>query len=106
MAEPLPASPIAPVTRQKSDPISWPEKVTLHAVPPARPQRTSPDYDLKRGVQRSWAATQNATSRIARNLSSKLRRLRREHPLQVIAGFAVAGFLAGVGLRIWRSRHE
>ena len=106
MADPLPASPMAPVTRQKSDPISWPEKVTLHAVPPARSRRQGWDHELKRSFQRSWATAQNTTSHIAHKLSVKVRYLRRERPLQVIAGFAIAGLLAGIGLRIWRGRHE
>lgn len=106
MADPLPASPMAPVTQQKGDPISWPEKVTLHAVPPARTRRQGFDYELKRGFQRSWEAAQSSTARTARKLRAKAGYLRRERPLQVIAAFAIAGFLAGVGFRIWRSRHE
>jgi len=106
MAEPLPASPIAPVSRQKGDPLSWPEKVTLQAVPSASTRRQGSDFELKRRLQRSWENAQNATSRIAHKLSAKVSYLRRERPLQVIAGFAIAGLLAGIGLRIWRSRHE
>jgi hypothetical protein len=106
MAEPLPASPIAPVTQQKGAPISWPEKVSLRAVPSMRTQGRGFDDELKSSIQRSWASAQSVASRIARRLGARARYLRRERPLEVIAGFAIAGFLAGVGLRIWRSHHE
>lgn len=32
--------------------------------------------------------------------------LREEHPLELIAGFAIAGFLVGVILRVWRSSND
>ena len=43
--------------------------------------------------------------RTVRQRGADFRRLRSEYPVQVIGGFAVAGFVAGVTLRVWRSNH-
>ena len=106
MAEP--ASPL-PVSPQKIDPIPWPERTEATTKRTRTASQHRLDELLESGsrvVLRSWDSTQRAVSNVTRRTAETIRRLKRDRPLEIIAGVAGAAFLLGVGLRIWRSRHE
>jgi hypothetical protein len=60
----------------------------------------------RRVVLRSWDSTQSALSDVTLRAGRKIVQLKRDRPLEIIAGVAAAAFLLGVGLRVRRSRHE
>ncbi len=101
MAEPVSSLPVSP---QKTDPIPWP------TTPGQRPDQPSPAGLLP---QATIARTpdrlhevQSSARRILDRVTMKMRRLRRERPIQIIVAAAVASFALGCALRIWRSRYE
>ncbi len=58
--------------------------------------------DLRvRGLRNYFALRRAAQHRV-----EKLGRLQREEPLQMIAVYAAAAFVAGIALRVWRSNSE
>jgi len=58
------------------------------------------------GFLRCWDSTQQALLDVTHRTNDKIRQLKRDRPVGIIAGVAAAAFLLGVGLRVWRSRHE
>ena len=107
MAEPASSLPASP---QKIHPIPWPQRSD---APETMRTGTAPQQkleellELSRGaVLRSWDSAQRAISGATLRAGNKIRQLRRERPLEIIAGIAVASFLLGAALRVWRSRHE
>jgi hypothetical protein len=106
MAEPASSLPASP---QKIDPIPWPQRTDVET----NGTRTASQQKLgellehgSRVVLRSWDSTQSALSGVTLRAGRKIVQLRRERPLEVIAGVAAASFLLGAALRVWRSRHE
>jgi hypothetical protein len=51
--------------------------------------------DVKRATQTALTRVKNVTVRMV-----------EERPIHLVVGVAIATFIAGAGLRIWRSRHE
>jgi hypothetical protein len=106
MAEPASSLPASP---QKIDPIPWPQRADAETMrTPAAPQQKLEELlELGRSVAlRSWGSAQRAISGATLKAENKIRQLRRERPLEIIASVAIASFLLGAALRVWRSRHE
>jgi ElaB/YqjD/DUF883 family membrane-anchored ribosome-binding protein len=59
------------------------------------------DVAANRAVQLRDAAAERV-----RVVRARSQRLVNERPLQVIAGAAILGLIAGIALRLWRSNHE
>jgi len=109
MAEPVAS---LPLPSEKVDPIPWPAAPRVVAVPESGPAAkvTTIVHDaaerVRIGTQRSWDATQRTFRKMMSNADAKMRYLRRERPLYIIAGVAATAFVLGVALRVWRGRDE
>lgn len=104
MAEPLSSLPIPP---PKGGPIPWPHETDELETCEDLSQTFEESVERGRAsFQRSWESVQRTFARIANQAEDTARYLRRERPLHVIAAVGIMSFIAGVGLRIWRSRHE
>lgn len=57
-------------------------------------------------AQQQWEQLNRTTRERVLHLRRRTAALRDEYPLEVIGGFAAAGFVLGVALRIWRSNHD
>ena len=78
-------------------------------MPGALPAQTSETADdiyrsALSAAERSFRATQHSISGAATSLARSVRRLADEHPLHFVGAVAGVALLAGVGLRIWRSK--
>jgi len=105
MAEPA----SLPTLPQRIEPIPWPQSTD----PKTRETGIVPQQRFNQLLERSrdaflrsWDSTQRALSDVTRRGGDKIRQLKRDRPLEIIAGVACAAFLLGVALRVWRSRHE
>jgi hypothetical protein len=56
-------------------------------------------------VGRSCKAIETGIQAAFRKAQRTSRKLAEERPIHLVAGVAVAGFAAGLVLKIWRSRH-
>jgi hypothetical protein len=83
-------SPIVPIRKQRTEPISWPTEDSVFLAPSAE---RAPS-DLQQTLVRSTASAVKS-----------FRRLAIERPLHVIGIVAAVSLIAGVALRIWRSKH-
>lgn len=99
MAEPVSSLPPTP---EKGAPIPWPRKQS------AEHPNASVDqpYRGRDAAQAWWNKMQSAASKALARAESKWAGLKRDHPLQLIAAAAVAGFLLGAVVRVRRSHHE
>jgi hypothetical protein len=92
-----------PIRNQRSEPISWPSP----EEPVSRPLPTKTEKEL---YQSSMEAAQNSFHtaqqmfRAATSLIRSVRRFADERPLHFVGIIAGASLLAGVALRIWRSK--
>ena len=111
MAEPLPALPGASTdTAVKARVIPW----AMPAEPsPEQPQTTSIEEAAKKlaerlrtGFDRSYHRVSGAIEGTWHRSRRQFRTISEEHPLQLVLGVAVAAFIAGAALRIWRSNHD
>jgi hypothetical protein len=106
MAEPISSLPAAP---QRTVPISWPQTPD-HELQTSEPLQTGNfDYFIQNGrdaVERSWKRTQSAISRALSRAASRMDYVKRERPLEVLAGVAAAAFVVGAAIRLWRNRYE
>jgi hypothetical protein len=103
MAEPTPIYP---------DPDPRPEPGS-QVVPIAPAGRSSFRYSNSHFLDRTLFQAGNSWRQGRHAAQSALQRLKRtathvadEHPVHLVLGVAIAAFLAGTGLRIWRSYHE
>jgi hypothetical protein len=112
MAEPI--SPL-PAFTPKAEPVPRPRP--LEAVRPHQADaREISTYNLYAGVgtvdqirsrvQRSYREIHQAALRAFSRTRRDVRRLANDRPMQLILGVAIASFLAGAALRIWRSNHD
>ena len=112
MAEPI--SPL-PAPTPKAQPVPGPRP--LETVPPHQPvSREISTYNLYAGVgtvdqirsrlQRSYREIHQAALRAFSRTSRDVHRFANERPMQLVLGVAIASFLAGAALRIWRSNHD
>ncbi len=105
MAEPA----SLPVSPQRIEPIPWPQTTEPNPVG----KNTVPQQQFRELLERSrhafvhsWDSTQRALLNVSRGARHRIRELKRDRPVEIIAGVAIAAFLLGVGLRVWRSRYE
>ena len=78
-------------------------------MPRALPAQTSATADdifrsTLSGVERSFRATQDKISGAATSLARSARQFADERPLHFVGVVAGIALVAGVGLRIWRSK--
>lgn len=115
MAEPASSIPAAsphtlqdiPTTQETKEPIAWPENIVEEESASAIASRVEEIVESGReSIEKSWALLLRSGHRLARRAAERARFVRRERPLQVVAGVAAIAFTAGVILRIWRSRYE
>jgi ElaB/YqjD/DUF883 family membrane-anchored ribosome-binding protein len=98
-------SPIVAVTNERTDVVSWPAR--QQPVSQARPTE-SVHQAFETGVaaaERSLRSAQREFSRTTKFVIDRVRGFTDRRPLHFVGVIAGAAFLAGVGLRIWRSRH-
>ena len=57
-------------------------------------------------TQQRWNDVRDRTREQVTEARRRAAILRDEHPLELIAGFAIAGFVVGVLLRVWRSSND
>ena len=97
MAEPISPLPSRP---EKAVPIVWPQSAKGGKPGSQHLQRDRGVVELSWQTARSWV------SRTLSRAGSGMANLKRERPLEVIAGVAAGAFLLGVGIRTWRSFYE
>ncbi len=61
---------------------------------------------VRSGWEDSYEAVSGAIARTWDRSRAKFRYVREERPLQLVVGVAVAAFVTGVALRIWRTTHD
>jgi len=61
---------------------------------------------LKDAAADRAAHLKNAAGEQVRQARARAERVVHDYPLQVIAGAAAVGLMAGISLRLWRGRHE
>jgi hypothetical protein len=90
-----------PIRDQRSEPISWPSP----QEPVSRPLPTEELYQSSiEAAQNSLHTAQQRVFRAATSLIRSVRRFADERPLHFVGIIAGASLLAGVALRIWRSK--
>ena len=110
MAEPVSALPEAnPQTTGKTEPVPWPyvaepepRATASPSVVPGEGFSQRVRHELERSYQKTADVISNAMDRSRR----QLRYVSQERPLQLVIGIAVAAFLTGAALRIWRSNRD
>ena len=97
-------SPIVPIRKQRSEPVSWPSsQETASQAPPAKEAKDLSSTSMV-AAERSLRDLQQKLSRTATSLVDTVRTFANERPLHLIGIVAGASFVAGVALRIWRSK--
>jgi len=111
MAEPLSSLPVSP----PAEPIPWPDQTQHIGFSPEPPVKTKIKSSqrlndaVKRAlnrVGRSWADAERGRTQLVSRARKQLTYLLRERPLDIVAAVALAGFLLGAALRLWRSHHD
>jgi hypothetical protein len=102
-------NPIVPIRNKRSEPISWPNPE--EPMPQALPAQTSATVnDIYRSslsaAERSIRATQRKISGTATALNRSIRRFADDRPLHFVGVVAGVALIAGVALRIWRSKRD
>ena len=105
MAEPA----SLPVSPQRVEPIPWPQTTDSNRVG----NETVPQQHFHELLEHSrqafvysWDSTHRVLLNVSRGARHRIRQLKRDRPVEIIAGVAIAAFLLGVGLGVWRSRYE
>ena|SRR5215831_15009582 len=103
MADPNPPRPLS-IERYPVDKVRAPEVVPPRPTLIERTEDTSAGFRSarERAYENARKSLLDTIDRARRNL----RYLADRKPLQLVAGVAVASFLVGVGLRLWRSHYE
>lgn len=98
-----------PTRNTRNEPISWPttEGTMPRAFSVRKPATAQVVYRSSlAAAQSSLRAAQRKASGIADSVTNNLRRFADERPLYFVGAVAGVAFVAGMGLRIWRStRH-
>lgn len=66
----------------------------------------SPYEQLSFRVGRTFRGAKSATRTASTRMKEATIGMVEEHPIHFVVGVTIAAFIAGAGLRIWRSRHE
>jgi hypothetical protein len=61
---------------------------------------------LRSGVERSYREVSGAMVDTWDRSRRNFRYISQEHPLRIVVGVALAAFITGAALRIWRSNHD
>lgn len=94
-----------PTSNPRNQPISWPNpEENMPRVLPASEDRIF--RSSLSAAERSLQATQRKISDAATSLVHSVRRFAAERPLHFVGVIAGVGLVAGVALRIWRSKDE
>ena len=101
MADPSPRRPLS-IERHPLDTVATPEFV------PPRPTliATTEDTEVRSAGERAYEAARKAVHDTIARARRNFRYMADEKPMQLVIGVAIASLLAGVGLRLWRSRYE
>lgn len=102
-------SPIVPTRKHRTQPVAWPgsQETASQALPAkeAAAEQTREVYGTSAvAAERSFRDVQQKVSRTPASVVNAVRTFANERPLHLIAIVAGASFVAGVGLRIWRSK--
>lgn len=112
MAEPLSALPdiTSSNTTLKAQAAEWPKGVQplpeLLENPHTESTTEKLVTGLRSGFERSFRQTSDAIHSTWIRSRNKFRYLSEERPLQLVTTVALAAFIAGAALRIWRSRYD
>lgn len=101
MAERVPAYPFPEPESQTSLGGVKPQSDSANVSVPADLYKA-----LSCGTERTFRSAKSATRTAFTRMKDVLLRLVEEHPIHLVVSVAVAAFITGAGLRIWRSRHE
>jgi len=96
-----------PIRNTRSQPISWPnpEGATPRTLPPRTPAIANDIYRSSlAAAEESFRAAQRKVSAAANSLTRTVHHFADERPLHFVEVVAGVAFVAGVALRIWRSR--
>ena len=66
----------------------------------------SKDTSARAGSERVYQAARKTLLDAIAGARRNLRHMADEKPMHLVIGVAIAAFLAGVGLRLWRSHYE
>lgn len=112
MAEPLSALPNVRSSNMagKAQPVPWPKSREPHPELPefTRADRTTEKLarHLRSGFEGSYREVSGAILATWNRSRRKFHHISQEHPLRLVIGVAVAAFITGAALRIWRSNHD
>jgi ElaB/YqjD/DUF883 family membrane-anchored ribosome-binding protein len=96
-------SPIVPTGKQRTEPISWPSEGKVSPAQPAEKAREAYRASVA-AAERTLDDVQQKLSRTATSLVDAVHTFAKERPLHLIGIVAGASFVAGVALRISRSK--
>jgi hypothetical protein len=57
-------------------------------------------------ARRAYSVVVGKSSALTSDIGRKLQKARSERPMQIVAAVAATGFVLGVILRVWRSKHN
>jgi len=115
MAQP---NPVVPVANKQNEVVSWPtaepRTSRVHEIESGNgPEHKDPIAKVREAVgsgvdaaEKSLHRAQSQVSGAGKSLVHRIQRFADEQPLQFLGIVAGLGFLAGVVLRIWRSKYE
>jgi hypothetical protein len=72
----------------------------------AEPHAGDINEQFRSTLQRSYSELQSTLSHLFLRVRSRFRFMVEERPMRVVTGVAIAAFVTGAALRIWRSNHE
>lgn len=90
---------------------------SLPPLPIEQPPRHKPLASINNAAAGAYRSTRVSASRVysvvlerssalTSNIARKLQKARSQRPMQIVAAVAVTGFVLGVVLRVWRSKHS
>lgn len=103
MADPSAPRPLS-FERQPLDTVGAPEFALPRPTLIERTEDTS--VWVRSGGERAYENARKAVVDTIARARRNLRYLADEKPMQLVLGVAIASFLVGVGLRLWRSHYE
>ena len=103
MADPSAQRPLS-IERHPLDTVAAPEFVPPRPTLIARTEDSS--GRVSSAGERAYEAARKAVLDTIARARRNFRYMADEKPMQLVMGVAIAAFLAGVGLRLWRSHYE
>ena len=101
MADPSAPRPLS-IERHPLDTVGAPQLVPPH---PTLIEKTE-ESGIRSSRERPYAAARKTLLDTIARARRNFRYMAEEKPMQLVLGIAIASFLAGVGLRLWRSHYE